>query len=95
MCRSSSVGGYDEMFGGAKSGSGPGSSFAEFLEGGFGKATGRSSEGPYREDGPAVFYQGRARAAEQQGGQSTSEQGTQCGWWCETWGAGEEWEAVT
>jgi hypothetical protein len=78
MGRSSSVGGYGEMFGGAKSGSAPSSSFVEFLEGSLGKSTGRSADGPYSEDIPAVFYQGRSRAAEQPG-QSASEQGTQGG----------------
>ena len=72
------MGGYDEMFGGGKSGSASSSSFAEFLEGSFGKSTARSSDSPYSEDVPAVFYQPRSRAAEQ-AGQSANEQGTQSG----------------
>lgn len=71
------------MFGGAKSGSASSSSFAEFLEGSFGKSTARSSDSPYSEDVPAVFYQPRSRTSEQ-AGQSANEQGTQSGCWFET-----------
>lgn len=78
------MGRYDEIFGG----SAPGTSFAEYLEGSFGKSTGRSSDSPYSEDTPAVLYPARSRASEQ-AGESANEQGTQGGSWFGTWdGAG-------
>ncbi|XP_024362219.1 uncharacterized protein [Physcomitrium patens] len=55
--KSSSVGVFEEIFSGAKSGSASSSSFAEFLDGSFSKSTARSSDSPYSEDIPAVFFQ--------------------------------------
>lgn len=69
------MGGFDEFYGGGRSGSASSSSLADLLaDGNAGKSAGASVDTPYNEDIPAVYSQSRSRPTEH-AVQSNNEQG--------------------
>lgn len=68
------MGGYEEVFTGPRSGPASSSILADVLDGSFGKSTSRSSDSPYSEDIPAVFYQNNS-SPDERPSQNIEEQG--------------------